>query len=412
LSDSKGLSKFFSATIGAQALAAITGLLLARWLSVDDYAIYTVMTMMMGAMMVLTKGGVNLGLNAVLGRVWPNLALAKGALTVSLQIRKRVAIASLPIVLSLSFFLLFKNGAGIFLIILMLLLLVAVFIFDFNSRLHDQIITFANRAHEIQIIDCVASGFRLLCIGILKPIGFLSAGAAIFVATLSIGLRVIPIRRLVASILFKEKQKIDASDVKEIKSITKRQYPIELFYVFQAQIVLVLLAVYGESSDTAVIGALGRIGQLYLPVMVFLNAYSIPRFARVAKHKIVPHLIMWSAMSIVPGIFLCTLAIFSPEWLLFLVGENYANYQRELLISCIFFAFSSFSTCVWQLLANRGLNKYSFLQIPVFILWCLLAPLFLDLTTLVGVLWFQLGFPIALLVAAMADLNKECNSRR
>jgi len=289
----------------------------------------------------------------------------------------------------------------------LLFLLFFSFIFDYHSRLHDQIILFASKAYKIQIIDGLASGFRLLCVLGLKVVSQLSVSTVIFVTICTAGLRVYPVRKLVGSILVKDEKKICASNLNEIKAITKRQFPLEVFYVLQAQLVLVLLALYGDSSDTATVGALGRIGQLFLPIMAFLNAYSIPRFSRVAQHLLVSNLILWSAVATIPGAFLCFTALFFPEWLLFLVGDNYANYQNELLVSCIFFSFNAVATCIWQLLANRGLNKYAYVQVPVFVLWCLIAPLYLDLSTLMGVLWFQVGFPMALLMSAAIDLYKE-----
>jgi len=60
---------------------------------------------------------------------------------------------------------------------------------------------------------------------------------------------------------------------------------------------------------------------------------------------------------------------------------------------------------VWALAANRGWNRWVMLQVPVFVLWCLAAPHFLDLSRLADIMWFQLGYPFALLTAACADIH-------
>lgn len=403
----KGLSKFLSMTLIAQGVAAVTGLLLARWLTVEDYAIYTVMIMIAGAMMVLTKGGVNLGLNAVLGRVWPDLGLAKGALVYSLKVRRIVSIISLPVVLIFSTWLLSANGATGWLLVSMLLLLCLNFYFDFHSRLYDQIANFANQAHRVQLIDAIASLLRLVMIALLHISSTLSVTLSIFIGVLATGLRVIPIRRMVSSILAKKTVDIGREGKSRISRVTKRQFPLEVFYVLQGQIVLVIVAFYGVVSDTAVLGALWRIGQLYLPINAIVNAYAIPRFSQLDDDKVLISLLKWGGFLLFPGVLLCVVALFYPQVLLFLIGDNYSGYEKELVLTCIFFALSSFSSSVWQLLANRGLNKFAYIQVPCFIIWCVLSPLFfLDLNVFSDVVLFQLGFPLSLLLTALYELYR------
>ncbi|UTV30458.1 lipopolysaccharide biosynthesis protein [Photobacterium atrarenae] len=404
----KGLLKFLSASIVTQATAAMTGLLLAHWLMVDDYAIYTVMTMMTGAVMVLTKGGVNLGLNAILGRVWPDKQKAQQALKASLIVRRKIAIILLPMILFFSSWLLFENGADILTMLMMALFLVIYYIFDFQSKLHEQIIFFDNSAHKVQLIDGTLSLFRLVCILALKFIGFLNVSLAILVGVLTAGLRIFPIRKAVAKIIPQHRATpVTHGDIDEVKRIAHRQLSLDIFMVIQAQAVLFVIAYYGDYSDTAAFGALTRIGQLFLPVTAFITAYAVPRFCQVSHQRLVRDLMLWTGLVFGIGMMLVLLSATYPELLLFLVGDNYASYTYELLISCIYVAFNAACYCFWTLLANRGLNKYSYVQLITFPFWCLIAPLVFDLSTLSGALAFQFGIPVTLLMAALMDLKKE-----
>ena len=62
----KRASIFLSGNVIAQALSAAVGLLLARWLNIPDYAVYTIEISVMGAVSVLTNGGVSLCFSEIL----------------------------------------------------------------------------------------------------------------------------------------------------------------------------------------------------------------------------------------------------------------------------------------------------------------------------------------------------------
>jgi hypothetical protein len=113
---------------------------------------------------------------------------------------------------------------------------------------------------------------------------------------------------------------------------------------------------------------------------------------------------LWSAAGGLPGIGLIAIAYFFPAILLFLIGPNYANLHYELLVGTIGMAASASVANAWQLLAHRGWNHWAWLQVPVVLVWCVSAPLLLDLTRLDQVLWFQAGFPLGLCVVIMIEL--------
>jgi O-antigen/teichoic acid export membrane protein len=386
-------------------MMAITGLLLTRWLSVENYAIFTVMMVLTGAIMVLTKGGVNLGLNSIMGRYWPDKYRAKQVLQVATKIRKKIAIATLPFILVFAGWLLKKNGADNLSIIILGTLLCVSFYFDFRTRLLQQVIVFANKAHKIQLVDTLLATLRLAFIFALKFAGLLNVITVVLAGIIVAGLRIKPIQKLLNKELPPENVNSLVEDANEIKQIAKRQFPLEVFFVFQGQLVFIFIAIFGSVTDTASLGAINRIGQLFLPVMAILQSYAIPRFCQLENNKILAGIFLWGMLSFFPGLILCFLAYNFPEVLLFLLGDNYSHLQDEIFIACIFFAFKSLVTLIWHLLANRGLNNFSLFQIPIFIAWCCIAPFYLDLSELSGVLYFQLGFPLALFFCVVLELS-------
>jgi hypothetical protein len=191
----------------------------------------------------------------------------------------------------------------------------------------------------------------------------------------------------------------------------RRQIPMDLFYCLQSQFVLGIVAYYGAVSQTAAIGALSRIGQLLVPVSVVAGAYVIPRFA-LARDHLLRRYAGWMCLASIPGCTLVLLALLWPSLLLKLVGSHYAGLTTEVAIACLGAAIYSIAGIAWELLANRGLNHFSFMQVPTVIVWSLAAPHLLDLTTLDGVLWFEAGLSSGLVVAVLCEIAAALRAGR
>lgn len=399
----KKILTFLSAAVISHGFSALAGLLLTRWLSVDQYAIYTVLALLTGTMTVLTTGGVHLAFSAIVGRTWPDRVRASQALAASLRERRLISAMVLPLFLLTAMWLLLKAGATGWLVASLLVLMFMQWHLDMKSRITDQILLYAQRAVGVQMLDTFLSILRLLAVVALQFTGFLSVLIVTAVGVVMTGLRVPFIQRWTRQELPAEPPTIIESDRREIRALILRQFPVEVFLCFQAQIALFILSMYATPADTASFGALGRLPQLFVPLSMLVGSYAIPRFSQ-QKDGVFRAFFSWSLVGLVPSLGLVAIAAFAPRVLLLLIGPNYANLQHEVFIASISSALWMFANTTWRLVANRGWNRWVLLQVPVFVLWCVSAPTFLKLSTLEGVLWFQLGFPLAILVATGADL--------
>jgi len=394
----------------AQGLGAVTGLLLAHWLSVGDYAIYTVMGVIAGAMANITKGGIHLGLNAILGQTWPDRLRAAQATQAALRQRRRISAFLLPPLLLGAAVLLIRNHAALALTVALLLMLAAMWYFDMQSRVVDQVLLFANRGPALQALDAGLSMGRLLLSWLLYLAGWQGALAANLVNTVYAGARVPFVRRWTRREM-PATETATPEDSHYIGAIVRRQIPMEAFYCIQSQFAYAIVAYYGAVGQTAAIGALSRIGQLLLPVSVLAGTYVIPRFAQ-AREGVLGRFFGWVLLASLPALSLVVLSILWPGPLLQLVGNNYAHLHTELVISCLGAGAYTVAGIAWQLLANRGLNHFTFMQVPAVAAWCLIAPHMLDLTSLKGVLWFEAGLPCGLATAVLCELVGAIRSGR
>ncbi len=397
---------FLSGNVAAQGMSAITGLLLARWLSVPDYAVYTVFITVMGAIAVVTKGGVHLGFTGILGRHWPNARRASLAVVAMTRVRRRISAWLLPPILLLSGLLVYRAQPHWGLVLGVLAALLLFWMADMRSRIVDQILFFAHQTGRVQWLDTGLAALRLAMIGGLFLLGSLNIYAALAVGALIALLRIRPILQWVQKVAPASPTPALAEDVSEISSNARRQIPVELFYIMQGQAVLLFLALWGSTQETAGYGALTRIAQLLLPVQAFTYAFCVPYFAK-AQDRIVRRFFQLLFMLALPGISLAVFVAFFPDWVLIIIGPNYAGLESELLWAALATGFTSVAGNAWSLVAHRGWIRWSWIQIPLGVVWCLIALTVLPLGTITGALIFQGGFAVGLVVATALELISQ-----
>lgn len=209
---------FLAGNVLAQGLAAVTGLALARWLSVEQYAVYTVATVTMGAVAVLSKGGANVGFTAILGRTWPDFERIAKTLPALGQARRVLARYLMPLVLALAGLVLYRAGAEPVIIVLILILLAAFWIADMHSQIIDQVLFFARQTTRVQLMDSGLAVLRFLAAVALYLTGLLNAVTAVMIGVLVAFARIRPIRHWVFRIIPKYEGKPLPEDVSEIKA--------------------------------------------------------------------------------------------------------------------------------------------------------------------------------------------------
>ncbi|MDE5447216.1 hypothetical protein GWG65_39115 [Bradyrhizobium sp. CSA207] len=394
---------FLSGSVLSQGLAALTGLLIVRWMTLEDYAVYTIATVVLGTITLLTKGGTHLGFAAIVGRTWPDRMQAASALDAALRQRRLISAVILPVIAPISVWLLVRNGAQVFVVATLLCLLLIYWFADMRTRLVDQILFFAGRASRTQALDTILAAIRLALVSGLHHLGMLGATAAVAAAT-SIALMRVPFieRWTLRETPFKRAIKNDAY-FSEIRRVAVRQFPLEVFSSLQGQLIFLIIAWVGLPSQTAEFGALSRIAQLLLPVQAFIQAFAIPSFSR-AKVHVGRRLCQWVAVALLPSAALLISSLIVPNAFLWLIGPQYSALKSELAICALGVAANGVGSIALQLIGHRGWNFWAWLQIPVTLIWCLVGLTTLDFRTITGVLWLQVGFAVGPLSALAGDI--------
>lgn len=129
--------------------------------------------------------------------------------------------------------------------------------------------------------------------------------------------------------------------------------PSIIFFSFQGQISIFLISIFGNTRNIAEVGALGRLGQLFLLLSGFNQMVIEPFMARQPKQRVARYFLLILSVALVICTVICLMGFMESRWILLLLGSNYANLQHEtgwlLLSSC----FSYLIGVVWYMTTAR-----------------------------------------------------------
>ena len=387
--------KLISITGGAQiivqAVGFASGILIIRLLPVKEYALYTLANTMLGTMTVLADGGISTGVMAQGAKVWQDKEKLGAVLVTGLDLRRKFAVGSLVVATPILIYLLLHNGASW----LTTVLIVASLIPAFFAALSDTLLEIVPKLHRdilpLQKNQVVVGVGRLLLTGLTI---FIFPWT--FVAILASGIpRIYGNIKLKKIAFFKvdSQQKPDDKIRNEILVVVGRMMPESIFYCVSGQITIWILSLFGNVNSLASIGAIGKFGVVFNFFAVIFGILIVPEFAKLVMIK---SNLKRAIMAVLAGCFLLTIivisitSIFSDE-LLWILGEQYQNLNNELVLSMICACISFFQVCFFGLNSSRGWIINPILYISMVILSIILAILIFDVSTLTGVLYFNIA---------------------
>jgi O-antigen/teichoic acid export membrane protein len=373
-----------------QAVGFLSGILVIRLLSVDEYALYTLANTMLGAMILLSDGGISTGVMAQGGKVWQDRQKLGAVLATGLDLRRKFATFSLIVSLPILWYLLLHHGATWITTVLITVSLIP----PFYASLSDVLLQVPIKLHQaivpLQRNQVNVSVGRLLLTGIT-----LFAFPWAFVAIISSGIpRIlgnIKLRKIAYGITDKE-QKPDAEERKEILKIVKKMLPISIYYAFSGQISVWLISMFGNTSSIAEIGALSKIAILFTLLNSLLGTLLVPRYAKLNNEKALllkRYLQTISLVSILIMIIILTVYIFSDQ-ILWLLGKNYTQLHYELLLNIISCCLINVTGVAFLLYGSRGWLLPPITSLLINVIPLIAGCCIFDVSTLVGVLYLNI----------------------
>jgi O-antigen/teichoic acid export membrane protein len=324
------LAKFISREALLQALNFVCGIWVVRTLSVQEYAWYTIATTMLGACSVLSDIGVGAALMSVAGRLWPDRRKINSVFMLAFEARKKFFFAFGLVVFLAGVVLLSRSHSPLMMSVGIMSLVVAV---AFSQLNFDLIAVLPKLEQSLGVLQ------RMTISGAVLRLAFLSlilisphAMTALLAALIAMGFQVWQIRRR-----YDLSDKDDGFSLAEVKKefskVARRQAPASIYFCIQGQLNVILLGFFGNSTQVAQLGALGRISALFLVTQSVFSNILMPRFSVLKdkadmRKRYGQYVLM---MLCIVAVFLGTAALF-PALMLSVLGGKYSGLHGELLL--------------------------------------------------------------------------------
>jgi len=382
--------KLISITGGAQAIVQLTGLLcgllIIRLLPTKEYALYTLANTMLGTMSLLSDGGISTGVMALGGKVWEDKKKLGIVLSTGLSLRKKFAFFSLIVAVPILAYLLLHHGASILATVLIITALIPAFyaalsdsLLEIILKLHQDIKPLQENQIKVSVLRLTISALTVF----LFPFTFI----AIWAAGIPRILGNIKLRKI-AGKFTESSNEIDLGVQKEIFKIVKRILPGAIYYCLAGQLTVWLISIFGNTTNIAEVGALGRLSMLLGVISTMFSILIVPRFARTkesCKALLKRYLFILATMLVILSGITFIVMLF-PSQLLWILGNKYANLEKELVYVMIGSCANVLMGLALSLYTSRGWVINPVYAIILSVLPIISGIFMFDLTKISGVL--------------------------
>ena len=383
------LVKFASVQVIVQALGFAAGILVIRNLPKQEYAFYTISNSMLATILILADSGISSALTAIGGRIWQdNYQLAR-LIRTAIQLRRWLALVTIPIVIPLLVWLLIQNGASISKTAMLVIAVLAGCGMEFITRIYAVALRLRSEIRQIQKQSLVAAFVRLAIVGIAVSFWF-NVEVAIVAVVAQYAVQYWMLQRWATREL-----DVDApgdSEMRtEIVAVVRKQAPHSIYYCLQAQVTVWLISIFGTASGVADVGALTRLAVVFSVLGSLTSEILFPAFARIQSPRILRKryfqiILSFAGMS---ALMIGVVAIF-PGQVLAVLGSRYSHLRTEAILMAISGVLGAFGGLVWGLNSSRAWIVSPAKFIPFTLATQCMLVYFLNLSTVRGVLMFSI----------------------
>lgn len=373
-----------------QVVGFLSGILLIRYLDQREYAYFTIANTMQGTLNVLADIGISIGVVSIGGRVWQNPNRFGQLVNTALSLRRKLGAVAILIVTPVLYFMLVKNGAPVSYTLLLIGAVLAGLAVQLSLGVLSVVPRLRSDIGKIQTIDLTGALARFLILLALMYL-FLNGAVALAVGSAILLLQYWMLRKYVAGVI-DLKAPENPEDREAMRGFIRSQAANAVFFCLQGQITIFLISIFGRQvSSIAEVGALGRLAMIFAVLSNLLSNVFTPAFARCQSLR----KLGWQYMIIVGGVACFSLAIiaaaaFFPRQFLFVLGGKYAHLERELLLMVAGAVITVMASTLWSLNTAKAWVGGSWLYIPLTLATQLALIPYIDFSTVIGVLTFNL----------------------
>jgi len=388
----KTLGAFGSLQILAQLAQIATALLVIRTLPKDGYAWYSMIIALQGAMVTFGASGMNPAMMAIGGPAAHDPERLGAVIASSLRLRRLLVVVAGAVAFPIYAYLLHRNGCPPLISAAMLAAAAIMLVQAIRQELLVFPLNLNQQYHVPQVANLLMHlGRGVLIVGVVLvawngPVLYLFAGILLTFAVLHFYLSpraAVYADRSVAQ---------DPELLPRFRSFAINGLLPSLSTIFQAQIGIFLISIFGNVSSVADLGALMRLGLVTLIPMAAIQSIVVPRLARAETVKVAVRIWLAAVVlsAILGGLFVFAVYLMRDQ-IVHLFGEEYASLRQVVTLYALSLGIVVFAAACESVVNARGWLRHSWIR-PLFVLGVQAASLpWLNLATLEGVILLSIA---------------------
>jgi O-antigen/teichoic acid export membrane protein len=338
--------------------------------------------------------------SAIGGRVWQDKGRLGQVMNAAFKTsRLPTALALIPILAMLAW-LLHQNGAPPFAVAVMMVLIACGAGFQLRTAILVTVPRLRGEFRLLQKVDLALTITRLALIAGAALI-YLDASIAILLTVMGSLGQWLFVRKWVAHTVDMTLP-ADPDMEMEMRRTVKRQWLNDAYYAFYGQISVFLLSIVGTPESVADLGALGRLGTIFVALGATMQSVILPVYARCQDPRRLRQLYVQIlaanfAIALAPVAFVFV----APAPFLWLLGAKYAHLSHELLLISIGAATSVVASILALMNQVRAWIVPGWITVPVGVATQIVLIVVIGPTSLDRVIWMSIlsNFSFAVLSA-------------
>jgi O-antigen/teichoic acid export membrane protein len=352
------LAVFFAGQGMAQALNLAIGFLVLHWLSVEDYAQFGLTFGFQSTANILVDLGFSSTIVALVGDRVGDERIIGNYVRSGRSLRGRIFAFVMPTAALMYFLVTSHLGWSLSVQALLLMSLMVSIYFSGLQAYYSPPLLIQRKLGAYYKVQISMSVLRLLAYALVYESGHLDAVSAVWINALSMALAGWRYRRISGG-LISEPPHADPSITREMIHYIRPNIPGTIFFAFQGQIAVFLIAAFGHSRAIAEVAALSRIGQIFVLLSALNPTIIEPWIAKSPAKEVFGRYVLILSVATGMSAALFAVAVLRPESLLWILGRQYRNLAPELRWTVLTGCASYMAGMTWSVISGGRLIYWS-----------------------------------------------------